>query len=35
MKGARHEVQGTRQQKIKFFPCALSLEPCASLDSGS
>jgi hypothetical protein len=35
MIGARHKAQGTRQYKIKiFFPCALSLEPCASSDSG-
>jgi len=31
MKGAGYKVQGTRQDKTNFFPCALSLEPYASL----
>ena len=34
MKGARHKTQGTRQEKTHFLPCALRLEPYASLDAG-
>jgi hypothetical protein len=34
MKGVRQKAQGPRQKKTNFFPCALSLEPCAPLDSG-
>ena len=33
--GERRKAQGTRPTAVKtFFPCALSLEPYASLDSG-
>jgi len=34
MKGAGYKAQGTRQDKTKSFPCALSLEPYASLTTG-
>jgi len=34
MKGLRQKAQGPRQKKTNFFPCALSLEPCAPLDTG-
>jgi hypothetical protein len=34
-KGAGYKVQGTRQDKTIFFPCALSLEPYASLATDS
>jgi hypothetical protein len=31
-KDARPKVQGSK--RLIFFPCALSVEPCASLNSG-
>ena len=34
MKGVRQKAQGPRQKKTNFFPCALSLEPCAPLATG-
>ena len=30
--GARVERGDTRRKKTKFFPCAVSLEPCATLN---